>query len=69
LFSFLGEKLNLDVDTSIFTNKDKNELADEWLDMSIAIDEDRKFHVDKNGLALITAYILESLQRRFRSNS
>jgi hypothetical protein len=65
LFNFLEEKLGIDVDTSHFSNDDKKELSEEWLDMSLAIDESRKLCVDKNGLALITAYILESLQRRF----
>lgn len=64
LFSFLEEKLGMDVDTSHFSSEDKEEVSEEWLDMSLAIDESRKLCVDKNGLALITAYILESLRRR-----
>lgn len=69
LFTFLEEKLGIDVDTSHFSGEDKKEISEEWLDMSHAIDESRKLCVDKNGLALITAYILESLKRRFKDHS
>ncbi len=69
LFKFIEEKLGMDVDTSHLSSEDKKELSEEWLDMSLSIDEGRKLCVDKNGLALITAYILESIQRKFINHS
>ncbi len=39
LFTFLEQKLGIDVDTSHLSSEDKEELAEEWLDISMAINE------------------------------
>jgi hypothetical protein len=59
----LEQQLGQDIDTSILSEKEKGELNAEWLDMSLAIDENRKLCVEKGGLCLLVAYVLESIQR------
>lgn len=64
VFSYLQQKLRDDIDLSILTDEDKKELNDEWIDLVEAIDEKRKMAVEKNGLCLLIAYLLEGIQRR-----
>ncbi|EEQ1355378.1 TPA: hypothetical protein ACIBY0_004514, partial [Salmonella enterica subsp. enterica serovar Enteritidis] len=63
LFSYLKKELGTDIDISVLTEKEKTHLNNEWLDMSLAVSERRKFCVERGGLCLLVAYIFESIQR------
>lgn len=63
LFHYLDKELGQDIDTSVFSDDEKIALNAEWLDMSLAVNEDRKMCVEKGGLCLLVAYVLESIQR------
>jgi hypothetical protein len=67
IFDYLNTKLDMDIDLSILSPEDRRELNDEWEDMADAIDESRKMCVDRNGLCLLVAYLLEGIQRRVKS--
>ena len=67
LFDYLQRELGQDIDTSIFTEEEKELLNAEWLDMAHSMNEDRKLCVEKGGLCLLVAYVLESLQRLSRA--
>lgn len=64
IFPFLEKELVDDLDISLWSIADRNEINDEWINFADTIDESRKLCVGKNGLSLIMAYILESIQRR-----
>ncbi|GBD95392.1 MAG TPA: hypothetical protein ENG83_03130 [Nitrospirae bacterium] len=68
IFDYLKEKLGTDVDLSLLTDDDKTELIDEWIGLVEAVDEGRKMCVDKNGLCLLVAYLLEGIQKRQSNN-
>jgi hypothetical protein len=65
IFPYLEQTLGDDIDVSLLTPDDQRELNDEWADMAVSIDEDRKMAVVGNGLCLLVAYLLEGLQRRW----
>lgn len=65
IFSYLLSQLEY-LDISLFSEDEKKELLDEWEDLADAVDEDRKMCVERNGLCLLVAYLLEGIQRRFR---
>ena len=67
LFDFLENTLKDDIDISLLYNDDRAELLREWADMADSIDERRKLCVERSGLALLVAYILEGIQRRVRN--
>lgn len=69
IFDYLKEKLGMDVDLSNLSPEDRQELNDEWERTADAVDESRKFCVDRNGLCLLVAYILEGIQSRARKMS
>jgi hypothetical protein len=60
--TLLKERLGRDVDLSIVTVRDWAELHKEWQALVAAVDHDRKFGVSRNGLCLLVAYLLESIQ-------
>lgn len=64
IFNFLRQKLGTDIDLSILKKSDEAELLAEWQDMLLAIDERRKMGIEKRGLTLLIAYLLEGIQRR-----
>ena len=64
IFPYLEQTLGEDIDLSLVTVDDRRELNDEWADMATAVDESRKLCVDRNGLCLLVAYLLEGIQRR-----
>lgn len=66
IFTYLETRLAGDIDFSIFKEEEKQELIKEWEDMADAVNESRKFCVDRHGLALLVAYLLEGIQRRAR---
>ena len=63
IMEFLKERLGMDFDAGFLTPLDRMELLDEWMDM-LGIVETRKFCVERNGLCLLVAYLLEGIQRR-----
>ncbi len=69
IFQFLQKELGIDIDTSILSDEEKAALNEEWLDISIAVNESRKLCVDKGGLCLLVAYIFESIQRLNRGQN
>lgn len=64
IFDYLKSKLGSDVDVSALSPDDRLELNKEWEDLADGVDESRKMCVDRNGLCLLVAYILEGIQRR-----
>ncbi len=64
IFDYLAGRLGADVDLSLLTPDDRRELNDEWEDMALAVNESRKMCVERNGLCLLVAYLLEGIQRR-----
>ncbi len=68
IFSYLSSHLGNDIDLSAFSIEKKNELTKEWQDMLNAVSASRKFGVERNGLCLLVAYLLEGIQRRQDKN-
>ncbi len=66
IFRFLRARLGNDIDLSILDAAGETELLAEWQDMLAALDERRKMGITRRGLPLLTAYLLEGIQRRFR---
>lgn len=66
IYAFLEERLGHDVDFSILKPDEREELLQEWRDMADSVNESRKMCVEKNGLCLLVAYLLEGIQRRNR---
>lgn len=64
ILDYLKTELGYDIDISILNVDEKKELMEEWQDMAHVIDESRKMAVEKNGLWLLVAYLLEGIQRR-----
>lgn len=64
VFEFLAERLKGDIDLSLYSADEIDELSEEWLDMMIALDERRKMGIGNRGLTLLIAYLLEGVQRR-----
>ena len=67
VFKYLRKKLKKDIDLSLLSSDDMEELNDEWAEFVDEIDEGEKMCVDKNGLCLLVAYVLEGIQRRLKS--
>lgn len=63
IFNFLASALNDDLDLSILEEADKASLLNEWREM-LDIREGKKFCVNRNGICLLNAYLIEGLQRR-----
>jgi len=68
IFDFLETRLAGDIDLSIFDAEKRKVLTTEWQDMLAAVNARRKFGVEKNGLCLLIAYLLEGIQRRQDNN-
>lgn len=64
IFDYLATKLRGDIDLSIFDNTMRAELVEEWRDMEATIDIHEKFGIERGGLALMMAFLLEGVQRR-----
>ena len=64
VFDFLEQRLGSDIDVSLLYNDDRAELVREWQQMDNAIDEVRKYGVERSGLHLLVAYLLEGIQQR-----
>jgi hypothetical protein len=66
IWGLLERRLGQDADFSLLYNDDKAKLAREWESLANAVDESRKLYVERNGLCLLVAYLLEGIQRRDR---
>lgn len=64
IFSFLRNRLGGDIDLTILEPADEAELLAEWQDLLAAVNERRKMGIEKRGLPLLIAYLLEGIQRR-----
>ena len=64
IFTFLQTRLADDIDLSILDEAKRKELLSEWQDLLAAVNARRKFGVEKSGLCLLVAYLLEGIQRR-----
>lgn len=64
IFDFLASRLAGDIDLSNLDAAKREELTAEWRDMLHAMSARRKFGVEKNGICLVMAYVLEGIQRR-----
>jgi hypothetical protein len=65
IFDYLQEKLQGDIDLSILTPEDKQELNNEWSQLVNVVDESRKLCVrNDKGLCLLVAYLFEGIQWR-----
>lgn len=60
--ALLKEGLRRDVDLSIVTAREWAELHKEWQSLAAVADHGRKFGVSRNGLCLLVAYLIESIQ-------
>jgi hypothetical protein len=68
IFQFLQDRLGSDIDLSILDDVKRAELLGEWQSINNAIDARRKFGVERNGICLLVAYLLEGIQRRQDDN-
>lgn len=64
IFPFLRNQLGADIDLSILEAADEAELLAEWQDLLAAVNERRKMGIERRGLTLLIAYLLEGIQRR-----
>lgn len=64
IFDVLQAELGDDLDVSIIDAPERAELVDEWQNYVNAVNESRKMCVDRGGLNLLVAYLLEGIQRR-----
>jgi len=64
IFAFLRARLGADLDLSILNERDEAELLAEWQDLLAAVNERRKMGIERRGLTLLVAYLLEGIQRR-----
>lgn len=64
IFPFLRTHLGPDIDLSILKPDQEAELLAEWQDLLTSVPERRKMGIEKRGLTLLIAYILEGIQRR-----
>src|SRR6266568_5871134 len=59
VFDFLEERLGHDVDLAILDNDDRAELLREWQDLAANGNAARQLCVERGGLSLLVAYLLE----------
>lgn len=66
VFTFLEEKLGeaISLDLSLLEPPVRGEIIRDWQDLADAVDEGRKFGVNRSGLSLLVAYVLEGIRRR-----
>jgi hypothetical protein len=64
VFDLLRKRLGQDIDLSILSPNDEAELLREWQDLASAVNERRKMGIERRGLTLLVAYLLEGIQQR-----
>ena len=62
MFVFLERRLGSDCRFGWFSEDERRELADEWMRCSDAIDARKKLLVERNGLCLLLAYLINGIQ-------
>jgi hypothetical protein len=67
IFEFLEETLGDDIDLSVVEGQERQVFISEWRDLR-CVSAPRKFAVERNGLCLLVAYLLEGIQRRRNIN-
>ncbi|MCY6380233.1 hypothetical protein [Hoeflea prorocentri] len=60
--SFMVEKFGQDCDFSLIEPSDWLAISETWSSIANAVEPSRKFGVEKRGVCLLMAYVLESLQ-------
>lgn len=63
LFKWLKEKFDENIDLSIYSKTELDELQHLFENLSVSTDEERKMGVKKNGLCLLVAYCFQGLQQ------
>lgn len=63
IFDFLKAELGVDPISLIDKQQDRDKLLDLWQGLVEHMDEGRKAGVTRNGLCLMIAYLLETIQR------
>ena len=66
IFSDLRMQLDLDGDLSLMDAVTEAELLAEWQDMEVSVDLVRSFGIERRGLSLLMAFLIEGIQRRAR---
>ncbi len=65
LFDYLKAKCRDDyLDLSLLDDTDRKELLEEFEGLADNVDEDRKMGIQKNGICLLLAYVIELIQRK-----
>lgn len=64
LFPYLESELGARTDLSMLDDALREAMTAEWADFAEAINAERKMGVRRNGLCLLIAFVLESVQRR-----
>jgi hypothetical protein len=63
VFAFLERRLGSDYRLGRLSDGERAELADEWMHCSNAIDARRTSLVERNGLCLLIAYVVNGIQK------
>ena len=66
IMTYLESELGSDIDLSAVGIVEQKHLIDEWEMYANVVDERRKLAVEKNGLCLLVAYLLEGIRMRAR---
>lgn len=66
IFVYLNDTLGKDIDLTILDQIMEAELLEEWQELEAAVNARKKFGVERRGLPLLIAYLLEGIQRRVR---
>lgn len=66
IFTDLKERYGQDFDISLYKENELSEILSQWEDLAAAVSEGRKFGVENDGLCLLLAYCIESIQRLSR---
>lgn len=62
LLGWLKDRFGQDIDLSPYEAADKAEVSERFASLANAVDSRRKFGVERNGLALISAWCFEMVQ-------
>lgn len=65
MFELLEQRFGKWMDLSLLKQDDRKELTEKFLDIALIVDERKKFGVNKSGLLLVLAYVLEQIGREY----
>jgi hypothetical protein len=63
LFEWLGRRYDGEIDLSLFEAADREDVLERFQTLSEVADTQRKFGIERNGLALLAAWCFEVLQQ------